>query len=43
MYPREENSLRLPDGRTLSYADYGDPQGTPLIGLHGTPGSRLMR
>ena len=34
-------SCVLPDGRTLSYAEYGDPQGRPIFCLHGTPGSRL--
>lgn len=34
-------SLRLADGRTLSYAELGDPEGRPLLALHGTPGSRL--
>ena len=28
--------------RTLSYAEYGDPDGTPVLFLHGTPGSRLL-
>jgi hypothetical protein len=34
--------LDTPDGRTLAYAVWGDPDGFP-IGLHGTPGSRLER
>jgi pimeloyl-ACP methyl ester carboxylesterase len=33
--------LRLPDGRVLGYAEYGDPVGRPLVFLHGFPGSRL--
>ncbi|MFE8070357.1 alpha/beta hydrolase [Marinobacteraceae bacterium S3BR75-40.1] len=33
--------LNLPDGRILSYADYGDPQGMPIIFAHGMPGSRM--
>ncbi len=32
----------LPDGRTLGYAEYGDPQGTPVFFIHGSPGSRLF-
>ncbi|MFC4358366.1 alpha/beta fold hydrolase [Halobium salinum] len=30
------------DGRRVAYAEYGDPDGTPLLFLHGTPGSRLL-
>lgn len=33
--------LRLGDGRALGFKVYGDPAGTPLLFLHGTPGSRL--
>lgn len=29
------------DGRTLAYAEMGDPDGKPVFVLHGTPGSRL--
>lgn len=29
------------DGRRLTYAEYGSPDGTPVVFLHGTPGSRL--
>jgi pimeloyl-ACP methyl ester carboxylesterase len=29
------------DGRTLAYEETGDPQGTPVFLLHGTPGSRF--
>ena len=31
----------LPDGRSLGYAAYGDPQGKPLFFFHGFPSSRL--
>jgi pimeloyl-ACP methyl ester carboxylesterase len=31
----------LPDGRRLGYAEYGDPQGRPLLYFPGTPHSRL--
>ena len=31
------------DGRTLAYAEWGDPNGFPVFSLHGTPGSRLGR
>jgi pimeloyl-ACP methyl ester carboxylesterase len=33
--------LRLADGRLLGYAEYGAPDGRPLVFFHGTPGSRL--
>jgi pimeloyl-ACP methyl ester carboxylesterase len=29
------------DGRKLSYAEFGTPDGFPVIALHGTPGSRI--
>ncbi len=35
-------TLALKDGRTLGYAEFGDPTGTPVIGFHGMPGSRLV-
>ena len=38
----EQSTIELPDGRTLSYAEYGDPDGTPVFGFHGVVGSRLM-
>jgi pimeloyl-ACP methyl ester carboxylesterase len=33
--------FRLPDGRTLTYAEYGAPDGKPVFYFHGLPGSRL--
>jgi pimeloyl-ACP methyl ester carboxylesterase len=36
-----ENYLTLPDGRKLCYAEYGDPNGTPIFVFHGNPSSRL--
>lgn len=39
--PAHDLSLILADGRRLAYAQFGDEQGTPVIYLHGTPGSRL--
>jgi pimeloyl-ACP methyl ester carboxylesterase len=32
-----------PDGRTLAFAVWGDPDGFPVLALHGTPGCRLER
>jgi pimeloyl-ACP methyl ester carboxylesterase len=32
----------LRDGRRTSWAEYGSPEGAPLLVLHGTPGSRLQ-
>lgn len=32
---------RLPDSRVLGYAEFGAPDGRPVLALHGTPGSRL--
>jgi pimeloyl-ACP methyl ester carboxylesterase len=36
-------TLELPDGRTLAYATWGDPDGFPVLALHGTPGCRFNR
>jgi pimeloyl-ACP methyl ester carboxylesterase len=33
-------TLRLRDGRTLAWDEIGDPAGSPVLFLHGTPGSR---
>ncbi|KAF1930570.1 alpha/beta-hydrolase [Didymella exigua CBS 183.55] len=35
------HTFSLPDGRTLGYADYGDPKGKPILYQHGLPGSRI--
>lgn len=35
-------TVTLRDGRLLGYAEYGVPDGLPVFGFHGTPGSRLM-
>lgn len=39
----EDGELRLPDGRTLAWRWWGEPGGTPILRLQGTPGSRLYR
>ncbi|MEO8208154.1 MAG: alpha/beta hydrolase [Chloroflexota bacterium] len=36
-----EHRISLPDGRTLAAAEWGDPDGIPFIGIHGTPGGRI--
>ena len=38
---KSARSMQLADGRRVVYAEHGDPRGTPLIALHGTPGSRI--
>lgn len=35
--------VRLPDGRRLGFAEYGDRRGRPVLLFHGLPGSRLQR
>jgi pimeloyl-ACP methyl ester carboxylesterase len=37
------DAVTASDGRTLTYAEWGDPAGFPVFSLHGTPGSRLSR
>jgi pimeloyl-ACP methyl ester carboxylesterase len=34
-------AVTLPDGRRLAYTEWGLPDGPPVLGFHGTPGSRL--
>lgn len=36
-------AVTVPDGRTVAAAQWGDPDGFPIISLHGTPGSRFGR
>src|SRR3990167_4594035 len=36
-----DNTIILPDGRLLGFAEYGDPSGAPILYFHGFPGSRL--
>jgi len=35
-------SISLPDGRRLGYAEYGVPNGKPILFFHGSPGSSLI-
>lgn len=39
-HTREDQSIRLPDGRRLGYAEYGASDGNPVLFFHGAPGSR---
>ena len=36
-------TLQTSDGRRVGYAVWGDPNGFPVLALHGTPGCRLER
>jgi pimeloyl-ACP methyl ester carboxylesterase len=36
-------TLKTSDGRQVAYAVWGDPDGFPVLTLHGTPGCRLER
>lgn len=38
--PRVEGAIRLPDGRSLGYAEYGPADGRAILWFHGTPGAR---
>jgi pimeloyl-ACP methyl ester carboxylesterase len=39
---RESMTIRLSDGRTLGFAEYGDPAGKPVLLFHGATLSRLF-
>lgn len=38
----EHARVRLRDGRSLAFAEYGDPSGVPVFFFHGLPSCRLM-
>ncbi len=38
--PRIDDRVALPDDRLLAYAEFGDPDGRPVLFFHGTPGYR---
>ena len=41
MSVKTDNQLGLSDGRSIGYAEYGDPQGRPVLYFHGLPSSRF--
>lgn len=41
MSSQDSQTLILPDGRLLGYAEYGNPEGSPLLYFHGFPMSRF--
>lgn len=41
MQDRLNQTIQLADGRTLGFAEYGDPEGRPVFYFHGCPSSRL--
>jgi len=38
--PRIEGRVQARDGRKLGFAEFGPPDGRPIVWLHGTPGAR---
>jgi pimeloyl-ACP methyl ester carboxylesterase len=41
--PSDTQTALASDGRTLTFAEWGDPDGFPVFSLHGTPNSRFAR
>ncbi len=37
----EDQRVTRPGNRTVGFAEYGDPNGFPVVFFHGTPGSRI--
>ncbi|MFC1902027.1 alpha/beta fold hydrolase [Chloroflexota bacterium] len=42
MADKTNQTITLKDGRQLCYAEYGDPDGIPIMVFHGNPNSRLL-
>lgn len=42
MMLRDSQVLALANGDTAGFAEYGDPDGRPVVALHGAPACRLM-
>jgi pimeloyl-ACP methyl ester carboxylesterase len=38
--PRVEGRVEVRDGRKLGFAEFGPPDGRPILWMHGTPGAR---
>ena len=41
MSVKTDNQVKLSDGRSVGYAEYGDPMGKPVLHFHGLPSSRF--
>ncbi len=41
MSVKTDNHIKLSDGHFIGYAEYGDPQGRPVLHFHGLPSSRF--
>lgn len=41
MSAKTDNRIKLTDGHNVGYAEYGDPEGKPVLHFHGTPSSRF--
>jgi pimeloyl-ACP methyl ester carboxylesterase len=41
--PSDTQTVTASDGRTLTFAEWGELDGFPVFLLHGTPGSRWLR
>lgn len=39
-HPRVEGTVRLADGRHIGFAEFGVPDGRPVLWFHGTPGAK---
>jgi len=40
--PGADATITLADGRILAHCEWGDPSGSPVLLVHGAPGSRLL-
>jgi len=43
LHKTQSQFISLPDGRQLSYAEYGLPNGSPILFFHGSPGSSYIQ